>query len=87
MGTEKPQFSGYIDPQVESEIKTHLERSGQAKGKLIDQMWRFFNLRDLNLLYDKLASIFTGELTPHQKSWARRVITLLQNALREEKAE
>lgn len=82
MGTEKPQFSCYLDPTADEDIKNHLKKNGQAKGKLVEMLWRFYNLQDLNQLYDKLASTFTStDLTPQQKAWATRVISLLQTAL------
>jgi hypothetical protein len=84
MGTNKPQFSCYLDPQIQKEIDAHLTQSGQTKGKLIEQMWRFYNLREPSLLYDKLASRFTRDMTPQLREWAQRVVVLLQQVLRGE---
>ena len=84
MGTEKPQFSCYLDPIIDAEIKAHLKLSGQAKGKFMEQLWRFYNLRDNTLLYDKLASRFTKDVEPMQRIWAQRIVNLLQRILKGE---
>lgn len=84
MTTKKPQFSCYLDPAIDAEIESHLKKSGQAKGKLVEQLWRFYNFRDQNLMFDRFATRFTRELSEQDIVFARRLVTLLQNALRGE---
>lgn len=82
MGTNKPQFSCYLDQKIAQEIEDHLAKSGHAKGKLIEQMWRFYNLREPSILYDKLAALMTQEMSTQQRASAERVLALLQRALK-----
>lgn len=54
MATNKPQFHCYIDARTDEEISEFSQRTGVPKGKLVERMWRVFNLRDLETLVDQL---------------------------------
>lgn len=59
MATSKPQFNVYLDPTIREEIEAHVTRTGVPKGKLVESMWRFFNLRDIPMLVDRMAVYIT----------------------------
>ena len=81
MATHKPQFNCYLDPQVEQEIADHLKQTGLPKGKLVEQMWRFYNLRDLGQLHTKLAAFVVQSFDPNQAVWLARISALLKKVL------
>lgn len=81
MPTNKPQFNVYLDPGVHQEIDQHATRIGAKKGKLVESMWRFFNLRDLPGLHDKLAAKVSNGLVEKERSEILQLFRLLQRTV------
>lgn len=82
MATRKPQFSCYLDPSIDAEIETYLAKNGLAKGKLIEQLWRFYNFRDQSLILEKFAREAAKEMSPKDKYFFNKLVTLLQTILK-----
>jgi len=78
MATKKPQFSCYLDPQIDAEIEAHLTKTGQAKGKLIEQLWRFYNFRDQVLMLERFATQVSKELSEKDKKFIERLLLMLK---------
>lgn len=53
MSTVKPQFNCYVERDVHEEISEYMELTGIPRGKLVEQMWRFYQMRDITLLKRK----------------------------------
>lgn len=82
MSTTKPQFNCRLDPQIDREIDAHSRVSGVAKGKLVEQLWNFYNLRDLRTLREKLCAEALVNRNPKQVSELYLLMLALQNILK-----
>lgn len=81
MPTNKPQFNVYLDSQIEKEIAAYSQKYGAKKGKLVETMWRFFNLRDLDTLHHKLAIKLLDGVDAKERELLTKISNLLLSHL------
>lgn len=82
MSTTKPQFNCRLDTQVDQEIDAYSRTSGVAKGKLVEQLWAFYNVRDLKTLRERLCAHALTCTEPKQLSELYLLMLALQNILK-----
>lgn len=82
MSTTKPQFNCRLDPQVDQEIDDYSRQSGIAKGKLVEQLWAFYNARDLKTVRERLSAYALTCSEPRQLSELYLLMLALQNILK-----
>lgn len=83
MATNKPQFNGYVDQQTYDETAKFLEKTGVARGKLIENMWRFYNLRDVALLQQKVTLLASEGIPERDVPQLYQTMLVLQRALKD----
>jgi len=82
MSTTKPQFNCRLDPQVDTEIDDYSRQSGIAKGKLVEQLWSFYGLKDLRGLRERLCAHALTCRDPKQISELYLLMLSLQNIMK-----
>jgi hypothetical protein len=81
MATTKPQFNCYVDPQIQKEINEHLTRTGLAKGKLVETMWRVFSMKSIPTMVERLELYISRGMQERDIVHLKRLSLLLQRML------
>lgn len=84
MPTDKPQFNVYLDPAIAKEISSYAERQGFKRGKLVETLWKVYQMRDLQRLYNKMALHVTKGVSDSDKAVLYKIYQLLKPLFVEE---
>jgi hypothetical protein len=82
MSTTKPQFNCRLDPAIDKEIDDYTRVTGVAKGKLVESLWNFYNMKDLRVLREKLSAEALICHDPRKLSELYLLMITLQNILK-----
>jgi len=81
MSTTKPQFNCRLDPEIDKEIDNYARTSGIAKGRLVENLWNFYQIRDLKGVREKLCGHALVSHDPRELSQLYLLMLSLQKIL------